>query len=107
MNKTLSTDTTNGADNHSPLVGRTASAAHEAVDALASRLATTEDKLRHVAAESSHRFANSQERAKAQMKRSLQTMKLSTRKNPLIVAGAAFVVGALVAAFFSGGSKRD
>lgn len=90
-------------DRQSPLVSKAATSAHEAVDAIASRLVSTEEKLRTAAADSSQRFNESQERAQAQVKKSLQTFKSATQNNPLIVAGAALVVGAIIAALF----RRD
>lgn len=88
---------------HSGLVAKTASAAHDAVDVIASRLSSTEDRLRHAAAESSDRLAESQERAKTQMKKSMQYIKTTSRKNPLAVAGVAFAVGAIAALLFRRG----
>lgn len=103
MSNTISAQVEALGDRHTPLATKTASAAHDAVDAVASKLMNTEEKMRNVAAESSQRFNDTQERARARVTTSLQTFKVATQKNPLIVAGAALVVGAIVASLF----RRD
>lgn len=85
------------------LVTKTANAAHDAVDVIASRLSNTEDKLRNVAADSANRLAESQEQAKTQMKKSMQYIRTTSRKNPLAVAGIAFAIGAVAALLFRRG----
>ena len=86
-----------------PTVQKASGSAHEAVGVIASKLAGTEEKLRHVAAETAQRLSDSQEKARVQAKRSMQYIKVTSRKNPLLVAGIAFAVGALAAALF----RRD
>lgn len=100
MSKTISAQLETLEESHSPLVSRTANVAHSAVDTVASKLLNTEERLRNVAAESSQLFNESQERARVQMKKSLQNFKLTSQKNPLVVAGAALVVGAILAGLF-------
>lgn len=86
-----------------PTVKKASGAAHETVGVIASKLAGTEEKLRHVAAETAQRLSDSQEKARVQAKKSMQYIKVTSRKNPLLVAGIAFAVGALAAALF----RRD
>jgi ElaB/YqjD/DUF883 family membrane-anchored ribosome-binding protein len=90
-----------------PTVKKASGAAHEAAGVIASKLAGTEEKIRHVAAETAHRLSESQEKARVQAKKSMQYIKVTSRKNPLLVAGIAFAVGALAAALFRRGNDRD
>lgn len=86
-----------------PCVKKASEKAHQAVGVIASHLAGTEDKLRSVASETAQRLSESQEKARVQAKKSMQYIKVTGRKNPLLVAGVAFVIGALAAALF----RRD
>lgn len=86
-----------------PSVKKATGAAQQAMGTLASKFSGTEEKLRGVAAETAQRLADSQDKARVQAKKSMQYIKVTSRKNPLLVAGIAFAVGALAAALF----RRD
>lgn len=86
-----------------PLASRAASSVQHATDTVSSTLRSTEEKIRAAAAESSRRLAETQDAAKEQVQKSMKYIRTTTRKNPLLVAGVALAVGALVALLF----KRD
>ncbi|MGB3609350.1 MAG: hypothetical protein WA987_03155 [Cellvibrio sp.] len=86
-----------------PTIRKASGAAQEAAGALASKFSGTEEKLRQVAADTAQCLAESQQKARDQARKSMQYIRVTSRKNPLLVAGVAFAVGLLAAALF----RRD
>lgn len=86
-----------------PTIRKATGAAQETAGMLAAKFSGTEEKLRQVAADTAQCLSDSKHKAQDQAKKSMQYIKITSRKNPLLVAGVAFAVGIVAAALF----RRD
>lgn len=84
----------NGSQN-APMTDRASTAAHSAVDSIASKAATAEEKIRQTASNSQNTFHQKEEEIKQQLSQSLDRTRQMTQQNPLATIGIAFAAGML------------
>lgn len=71
---------------------------HSAVDKAAAGLGSTEERLRHDAAEATARLREGREYAKGRSEDMLESVTSYARENPLMALGIAFVAGSIFSA---------
>lgn len=81
-------------DSNSPISDKMQDTLHHSVDALAERVANTEEKLRHGASSSAETIAEKQKAVQAQWQQS--SIRRYAAENPLASAGIAFAAGMLL-----------
>lgn len=80
---------------NAPMTDRASTAAHSAVDSIADKAATAEEKIRQTAANSQGTFKQKEEEIKQQVSQSMDRTREMAKQNPLATIGVAFAAGML------------